>query len=576
MAADCLSALAAKVKDHVNDHATEKLVMAACKLFHACIRVCTRTGVPEPPARFLSCVQLLLRGGAAALQYTMRQVQRRNMAVHDVGITMAPQLLALTAWQLLVSSLTDGWLHHALASAQLMEPPAWKPGSAHAQLCGALSNILSQLGTLPAFTAHAKQLQQDVQLCSGLIRPLLPALSAMAVGLQLPPERRTPECTWQVAALSGSPALVFGPTFGHVPGILHQLLQNLLLTAAALFREDRMPPQPDAERHMRAMTAAHFEALLVVMDSWDAAHWNVEVACQLLGGVGCVSTILPASARSDASLHAVVTKCMAHIPQVAYPRLLTAVAYFPNLSAPLLSEGLLDTLLDTDQASLSANELQQVLGLAHNLPAAALEVAQATAARSCAYLRCANLGGEGGPAAGQGVGSQRCRVTGITVIRIGHLLLGGATTRLARLEGWLSTLLAGPLGLPLAGLPQAREAAESDPLKVCVSLLTFVNITLVLLLPALLVVWRGAPTPTLPDEEPHEQQQQQWQRRHGIVTTLSWAARKLAAVWAAADAQLTALCRGQGLDWLHKLLLAHGVLSLLWLLSITAGFGHDP
>ena len=41
--------------------------------------------------------------------------------------------------------------------------------------------------------------------------------------------------------------------------------------------------------------------------------------------------------------------------------------------------------------------------------AAALLLAQAAAARSCAYLCCANLGGEGGPAAGQGAGSQRCR-----------------------------------------------------------------------------------------------------------------------------------------------------------------------
>ena len=41
--------------------------------------------------------------------------------------------------------------------------------------------------------------------------------------------------------------------------------------------------------------------------------------------------------------------------------------------------------------------------------AAALELAQAAATRSCAYLRCANLGGEGGPAAGQGAGSMRCR-----------------------------------------------------------------------------------------------------------------------------------------------------------------------
>ena len=40
--------------------------------------------------------------------------------------------------------------------------------------------------------------------------------------------------------------------------------------------------------------------------------------------------------------------------------------------------------------------------------AAQLQLAQAAAARSCAYLRCTNLGGEGGPAAGQGIDSQRC------------------------------------------------------------------------------------------------------------------------------------------------------------------------
>lgn len=38
-----------------------------------------------------------------------------------------------------------------------------------------------------------------------------------------------------------------------------------------------------------------------------------------------------------------------------------------------------------------------------------LEVAQAAAARSCAYLGCANLGFEGGPAAGEGAGAECCR-----------------------------------------------------------------------------------------------------------------------------------------------------------------------
>jgi hypothetical protein len=37
-----------------------------------------------------------------------------------------------------------------------------------------------------------------------------------------------------------------------------------------------------------------------------------------------------------------------------------------------------------------------------------LRLAQAAATRSCAYLACSNLAVDGGPAAGQGVGSLRC------------------------------------------------------------------------------------------------------------------------------------------------------------------------
>lgn len=61
------------------------------------------------------------------------------------------------------------------------------------------------------------------------------------------------------------------------------------------------------------------------------------------------------------------------------------------------------------QAAHAAALMQQY----HALPGVAAErqlaLAQAAAGRSCAYLRCAHLGGEGGPAAGQGAGSQRCR-----------------------------------------------------------------------------------------------------------------------------------------------------------------------
>ena len=60
-----------------------------------------------------------------------------------------------------------------------------------------------------------------------------------------------------------------------------------------------------------------------------------------------------------------------------------------------------------------AADLAALMQQYYALPAVAAErqlaLAQAAAGRSCAYLRCANLGGEGGPAAGQGVGSMRCR-----------------------------------------------------------------------------------------------------------------------------------------------------------------------
>jgi hypothetical protein len=39
---------------------------------------------------------------------------------------------------------------------------------------------------------------------------------------------------------------------------------------------------------------------------------------------------------------------------------------------------------------------------------AAVEMAQAAATRCCAYLGCAQLGQQGGPGAGEGVGSKRC------------------------------------------------------------------------------------------------------------------------------------------------------------------------
>ena len=62
------------------------------------------------------------------------------------------------------------------------------------------------------------------------------------------------------------------------------------------------------------------------------------------------------------------------------------------------------------QAAALARLLQQYWQLPEQQAAARLELAQAAASRSCAYLACANLGGSGGPAAGEGEGSKKCSV----------------------------------------------------------------------------------------------------------------------------------------------------------------------
>ena len=62
------------------------------------------------------------------------------------------------------------------------------------------------------------------------------------------------------------------------------------------------------------------------------------------------------------------------------------------------------------QAADLARLLQQYWQLPEQQAAARLELAQAAATRSCAYLGCANLGGSGGPAEGEGEGSKKCTV----------------------------------------------------------------------------------------------------------------------------------------------------------------------
>ena len=111
---------------------------------------------------------------------------------------------------------------------------------------------------------------------------------------------------------------------------------------------------------------------------------------------------------------AAVTRALASARQEGYTgRDLDAVA---NSLAPLVREAeqgrapqalrQLATEVLPQAAQAAALVVQR---LTPALEAAQLELAQAAAARSCAYLCCANLGGECGPAAGEGVGNRRCR-----------------------------------------------------------------------------------------------------------------------------------------------------------------------
>lgn len=84
---------------------------------------------------------------------------------------------------------------------------------------------------------------------------------------------------------------------------------------------------------------------------------------------------------------------------------------FNSAAAPSF-EQLLVALREFQGVEKAAAKLADLLLQFQTLPAQAaeirLELAQAAATRSCAYLGCSNLVLEGGPAAGEGVGSKKC------------------------------------------------------------------------------------------------------------------------------------------------------------------------
>lgn len=105
-------------------------------------------------------------------------------------------------------------------------------------LAGALSSVF----LTPLFVAHAGRLLGVKQLCSRLFSLLLPGIPAMAVGLQLPPERRPSECTWRSAADMAGVLSVMGVTAGHqVLAAQPEAATRLLHAAVQLLQHCPLP-----------------------------------------------------------------------------------------------------------------------------------------------------------------------------------------------------------------------------------------------------------------------------------------------------------------------------------------------
>ncbi|KAL4859692.1 hypothetical protein ACK3TF_000769 [Chlorella vulgaris] len=132
--------------------------------------------------------------------------------------------------------------------------------------------------------------------------------------------------------------------------------------------------------HLLAMSVAQVEAALVVAGACHLSPDDERVARALIQGLDHG----PAALASNPSVQQALGQCLDRI-----------------------EAGEASETGDLDPDLLAAVQQHQQQHREPQ-PGDALELAKAAATRSCAYLRCANLAGEGGPAAGQGAGSQRC------------------------------------------------------------------------------------------------------------------------------------------------------------------------
>ena len=158
MAAEGLATLDAGRRGTVNDSATVLVITTACQLVTMYAHICS--SMSRVPPDFLRCGEFLLRSGAAAQRFVMRQVQLGNMAAGELCSTLCAQVGAIDEWQAMAHAtvlpdaaailmpasappaLLHQWLQCTLDSLRQLGPPAWKLGgslcAAARQLCFAL------------------------------------------------------------------------------------------------------------------------------------------------------------------------------------------------------------------------------------------------------------------------------------------------------------------------------------------------------------------------------------------------------------------------------------------------------
>ncbi|PRW56827.1 hypothetical protein C2E21_4658 [Chlorella sorokiniana] len=176
------------------------------------------------------------------------------------------------------------------------------------------------------------------------------------------------------------------------PVIQWLLLSNTFLVAYHLLSNDAAQ---ERDQRWQALCAAQLEALQA--EHVAPASWAFQLVVMLtVVARDCPFLVGPAFAA--------VLQRMVHSSQ-EQERWLRSLPDVSQVSASVLISNTQPLLAP---AAALAPMLREHWAQPEQVAADRLALARAAAARSCAYLRCANLGGEGGPAAGQGVGSQRC------------------------------------------------------------------------------------------------------------------------------------------------------------------------